>query len=336
VMIAGGSVWSAYATTAWELIVANGLFIGLLGTSAFFTPLMANTTRWFNARRGVAVGIVSAGQSLGGAVWPPVHSHLSSEFGWRNAYLAYAVLAVALCLPLAWLLRGRAPNLRATNESKAHQGLSGQQTRFELKISPVVLQVALCVAIVGFCVAMSMPMVHIIAHSVGLGHPEARAAEILAVLLFTSFISRILWGMLADRIGGLLTLFVSSGSQAVMLCALLSAEGLLSLYVVGGLYGLAFGGIVPMYSVIVREYFPVAQLGWRIGIIYLFGTGGMALGGVLGGLVFDVIGNYTAAFAIGIGFNVVNLVLIAGLLFRERPIFKGPTLLVITPPQITS
>ena len=323
VMIAVGSVWASFASSGWELVAANGIFIGLFGTAAFFAPLMANTTRWFTARRGIAVGIVSAGQSLGGAIWPPIHRYVIEEAGWRTAYFSYALVALVLCVPLAWFLRARPPERAAEDSTGPGSGARlGSRTRatFGLKVSLRTLHVVLCFAIVGCCVAMSMPMVHVIAHATELGHPPARAAEVLAILLLTSFVSRLLWGMLSDRIGGLLTLFISSGSQAVMLCAFLMAEQLWSLYAVSALYGLAYGGVVPTYAVIVREYFPEAELGWRMGMIYLFGTVGMALGGVVGGFVFDQVGNYFAAFSVGVAFNVGNLALIAGLLFRESPV----------------
>ena len=330
-MIAVGSVWGAHAQTSWELIVCNGLFIGLLGTAAFFTPLMANATRWFTTRRGIAVGVVSAGQSLGGAIWPPVHRYVTAEADWRTAYLTYAIIVVVTCVPLAWFLRARPPSTvtsgnpgRSEREPRRSAQNVARSHAPRLNVSHRVLHGILCLAIIGCCVAMSMPMVHIIAHATDLGHSPARAAEVLALLLFTSFWSRLLWGALSDMIGGLLTLFISSGCQAVMLCAFLLVDSLPNLYIVGALYGLAYGGIVPTYSLIVREHFPSEQLGWRIGVVYLFGTLGMAVGGVLGGFVFDLVGDYYAAFLVGIAFNVANLALIASLTLRERPPSRVP------------
>ena len=165
---------------------------------------------------------------------------------------------------------------------------------------------------------MSMPMVHIIAHATDLGHDPARAAEVLALLLFSSFLSRLLWGALSDRIGGMRTLAWSSASQAILLSAFLFVQNLPGLYVIGALYGLAYGGIVPTYSVIAREHFPTEQLGARIGLIYLFGTIGMAAGGLVGGFVFDYVGSYNAAFAVGVAFNAFNLGIIVPLAFNEQ------------------
>ena len=323
-MIALGAFWGAHAQAGWELIACNGLLIGLLGNAAFFTPLMANTTRWFTARRGVAVGVVSAGQSLGGALWPPVHRAVMDAAGWRAAYLVYAATTLAICLPIAWFLRHRPPApvpspapaaVAPASPPGPHPGREGDPW---INIPLGSLHLMLCLAIIGCCIAMSMPMVHVIAHATDLGHPAARAAEILAVLLLTAFVSRLLWGALSDRIGGLRTLLASSFCQAMMLVCFLLVESLASLYVVGALYGLAYGGVVPTYALIVREHFPIVELGWRIGVVYLFGTLGMAIGGILGGFTFDLSGNYYAAFSVGLAFNFANLALIGPLVLRER------------------
>lgn len=313
--IAVGAVWAANATTQWEMLVANGVLIGLFGNAAFFTPLMANTTRWFTAHRGVAVGIVSAGQSLGGALWPPIHRAIIEDMGWRSAFWIYAFVTILFCLPLALLMQKSPPKISALAASANH---AAGRASLDLPISLGMLHAILCIAIVSCCVAMSMPMVHVIAHATDLGHPPARAAEILALLLLTSFVSRLLWGALADRIGGLRTLACSSASQAIMLLAFLFVDGLTAMYIVAALYGLAYGGIVPTYSIIIREHFPAEQLGARIGVVYLFGTIGMAAGGIVGGFVFDFAGNYFAAFSVGLALNIANLALIIPLMVRER------------------
>jgi MFS family permease len=316
--IALGAYWSAHAQSSWELLVANGVLIGLCGNAAFFVPLMANVTRWFTVHRGIAVGIVSAGQSLGGAVWPPVHRLLIEQSGWRSTYVTFAILMLCCAFPLAWMLRHRPPApVRHATAARSGPDVPSSIAP-TLNVSKRTLHVTLCLAIVGCCVAMSMPMVHVIAHASDLGHSVARAAEILSVLLLASFVSRLLWGALSDRIGGLSTLALSSICQAVMLVAFLVVDSLMGLYVVAALYGLAYGGIVPTYSVIVREHFPTSELGWRIGVVYLFGTVGMATGGVLGGVIFDWVGNYVAAFSVGLAFNVANLVLILPLVMKER------------------
>ena len=140
----------------------------------------------------------------------------------------------------------------------------------------------------------------------------------LSLLLASAFVSRIGWGWLADRIGGLLTLLIGAALQLCGMALFAMIETLYGLYAVSLFYGLGYGGIVPMYAIIAREFFPESQAGWRIGVIFLFGTGGMALGGYVGGVIYDLTATYSLAFLTGIGFNLINLMLVGYLLMRQR------------------
>jgi len=143
----------------------------------------------------------------------------------------------------------------------------------------------------------------------------------LSLLLGCAILSRLIFGLLADHIGPLWALFIGSLGQATMLIAFAFVQSFVGLYLLAGLYGLVYGGIVPCYALIVREHYPAQQAGWRIGALVLFGTIGMALGGWLGGLIFDLVGSYRIAFLVGVGFNVMNLALIGTLLWRQgRPL----------------
>jgi MFS family permease len=145
-----------------------------------------------------------------------------------------------------------------------------------------------------------------------------RGAEMLSLLLTSAFLARIVWGQLADKLGGLPTILIGSAAQAIALGLFILVDNLIGLYAVSMAFGLAFGGIIPCYPLVVRELFPVAESGWRIGVVILFGTVGMALGGWLGGLVFDLTASYRPAFLVGIAFNLFNLLCIAGLLLQKR------------------
>jgi MFS family permease len=308
----GVGAWLASrADGALMLYLAHGLFLGFFGNGAFVAPLLANATKWFDRRRGVAVALVSSGQSLAGAIWPPVLRYLTDSFGWRQAFLIYALVSLAILVPLSLLLRP-SPPIVSGNERVEHWD------RKALGWPSQVVLGMLCLAIVGCCVAMAMPMVHLVAHATDLGHPGARAAEMLSFLLASAFVSRILFGALADRIGGLWMLLVGSAGQAAVLVSFAFVESFLGLYAISALFGLVFGGIVPAYAIIVRELFPASQVGWRIGAVFLFGTIGMALGGSLGGLIFDLSGSYQAAFLVGVAFNLGNLALIGALVRRQE------------------
>jgi MFS family permease len=185
-------------------------------------------------------------------------------------------------------------------------------------MTPAKVQVLLCVAGVSCCVAMSMPQVHIVAYCGDLGYGAARGAEMLSLMLALGVISRLASGWISDRIGGLSTLLLGSVLQCVALLLFLPFNGLVSLYVVAGLFGLFQGGIVPAYALIVREHFSPREAGARVGTVLMATLFGMALGGWMSGLVFDLTGSYRAAFMNGIAWNLLNAGIVVFLLYRVR------------------
>jgi MFS family permease len=293
--------------------LANGVFIGMLGSSASFGPLMADASLWFRRRRGIAVSLAASGNYLAGVVWPPLLTSLIADHGWRTAHIIVGVICLCTMLPLAFLLRARAPLPRVG-------GLSGTAADDErpLGLSRNALTALLCIAGLGCCVAMAMPQVHIVAYCGDLGYGVARGAEMLSVMLAFGIVSRIASGFIADRIGGLRTLLLGSLLQGASLSLFLFFDSLASLYVLSALFGLMQGGIVPSYAVIIREHFPAREVGGRVGIVLFATLIGMALGGWLSGVVFDITGSYAAAFLNGVAWNALNLLIVASLLLRGR------------------
>ena len=163
-----------------------------------------------------------------------------------------------------------------------------------------------------------MPQVHIVAYCGDLGYGAARGAEMLSLMLACGVVSRLVSGAICDRIGGLRTLLLGSTLQGLALLLFLPFDSLASLYVISALFGLFQGGIVPSYAIIVREHFLPASAGTRVGTVIMFTLLGMALGGWMSGKVFDLTGSYHAAFVNGIGWNLLNLSIAAGLLWRMR------------------
>jgi MFS family permease len=171
---------------------------------------------------------------------------------------------------------------------------------------------------VACCVAMSMPQVHIVAYCGDLGYGAARGAQMLSLMLAFGIVSRLASGWIADRIGGLRTLLLGSVLQGIALVLYVPFDGLASLYVISALFGLFQGGIVPSYAIIVREYFAPQEAGTRVGTVLMATLAGMALGGWLSGVVFDVTGSYRAAFLNGIAWNLLNVTIASSLLLRSR------------------
>ncbi len=305
-----GFLVAGNAGSLWQFALANGVLIGMLGASAGFAPLVADTSLWFNRRRGIAVAICASGNYLAGAVWPPILQHYFDTVGWRTTFTGVGLFCFASIVPLAFLLRRRPPMLTAS-ESAA--------TTKPIGVSRPALLRLLCVAGVACCVAMAMPQVHIVAYCGDLGFAAARGAEMLSVMLGFGIVSRLLSGLICDRIGGLRTLLLGSGLQAVALTLFLPFDSLASLYIVSAMFGLFQGGIVPSYAIIVREYFPASEAGAKVGLVIMCTLLGMALGGWMSGLVFDLTGSYRAAFLNGIAWNALNLCIAFFLLHRSLP-----------------
>jgi MFS family permease len=312
--IGAGFVAAGLAPNVWVFSLAQGLFIGFLGTSATFAPLVADTSQWFDRRRGIALAICMSGNYVAGAIWPPVIQHFIDIVGWRQTYVGIGLFCVATMLPLALILR-RAPPPQAPPVAMATPGMG---TDRPMGMSPGTVQALLCVAGVSCCVAMSMPQVHIVAYCGDLGFGAARGAEMLSVMLGMGVVSRLVSGWVSDRIGGLRTLLLGSILQGVALLMFLPFNGLVSLYIVSGMFGQFQGGIVPAYALIVREHFSPKEAGARVGTVLMATLFGMALGGWMSGAVFDLTGSYHAAFLNGIAWNLLNISIVVFLLYRVR------------------
>jgi MFS family permease len=316
-MVGAGAILTSFVSTQWELYFIYGVMLGFFGRSTLFAPLTANITRWFEHNRSVAVGIVGSGQGLAGLLWPQVFHYLIAAVGWRQTALIYGLFAFATMVPLALILRQRPPASEGSSSAAAKRAAGPTDLRAPL--SPPTIQFLLSTASIGCCVAMSLPLAHIVSHVSDLGYDPARGAEVLSVMLGCSALASFFGvGFLGTRYGGLRAIFVFSTGQASLLAVLAFVDSLPAVYLAAALFGLGYGGILPCYPLIVRELLPAAQAGRRTGLILLCAGGGMALGSWLGGHVFDVTGSYRLAFLIGVAFNLGNLAIIGGLILRTR------------------
>ena len=301
------------------LLSVAHLLLGL-GTSIGFGPLIADISHWFMRRRGIAVALVASGNYLSGAIWPTLLSGILQREGWQQVYLSLALITLVVVIPLSLLLRRQVP-VEAHSTAAAAAEIKAQSVGF----SPRTLQYILGLAGIGCCVAMSMPQVHIVSYCVGLGYGPAVGAEMLSLMLLGGVVSRVISGLVADQLGGLTTLLIGSVLQCIALFLFLPYDGMVSLYVVSMLFGLAQGGIVPSYALVVREYMPPQEAGARVGFVMMMTILGMALGGWMSGWIYDVTGNYQLAFINGIIWNGMNIAILLMLLKRSRP--RGDTAL---------
>ena len=318
-LLALGYLAAASAPSLGYYTLAQGILIGA-GSSATFAPLLAHTSLWFVRRRGLAVAIFASGNYLAGTLWPPVVEHFIRTAGWRPTYIGIALFCAVTMVPMALLLRKRPPVSDATAAGVPVQNPTPQS----LGLSTNALQTLLVIAGVACCVAMSMPQVHLVAYCSDLGYGPARGAQMLSLMLACGIVSRLVFGTICDRIGGLRTLLLGSVLQGVALVLFIPFDGLVSLYVISALFGLFQGGIVPSYAIIVREYFDRSQAGARVSLVITATLFGMALGGWLSGAIFDATGSYRAAFLNGIAWNALNVSIAAWLLRRSLGMRRLP------------
>jgi predicted MFS family arabinose efflux permease len=236
-------------------------------------------------------------------------------FGWRPTYMGMGVVCGAGIALLSLRMRLRPPQVDLAPVVRVTMALA-PDTRRPFGLAPSHAQSLLFIAGIACCVAMAMPQVHIVAYCVDLGFGAARGAEMLSLMLVCGIVSRLVSGLICDRIGGIRTLLLGSVLQGVALLMFLPFDGLVPLYVISAMFGLFQGGIVPAYAIIVREYFPPQEAGARVGALVMATLVGMALGGWMSGWVFDLTGSYQAAFLNGIGWNLLNVSIASFLFFR--------------------
>ncbi len=321
-MLGVGYVAAGLAPNLWLFVVAHGALVGLLGSATVFGPLMADTSRWFLARRGLAVGICASGNYVAGTIWPPVVQHFVEQSGWRTTYIAIGIFCFVAMVPLAFVMRRptpRTPAIAIAAQSPVEQSHTRPQHVGAPRLAGLSQRTIMALLLIaGFacCMAMAMPQVHLVAYCGDLGYGPARGAQMLSLMMAMGVVSRLVSGWICDHIGGLATLLAGSLLQGLALLLYLPFDGLASLYVISALFGLFQGGIVPSYTIIVREVFPAHEAGYRIGFVLFATLVGMALGGWSSGRIYDLTGSYHAAFAHGVFWNVVNGTIVIWLMLR--------------------
>lgn len=312
-MVACGLALSSLGPS-WPLWIGHGLFIGLIGLGGINAPLYVYVSRWFDKRRGSALALISSGTYLAGALWPPIFESAIASLGWRETMLWYAGLEALIVVPVALIFFGAPPEVI----HPAAAPIPGSAPARVLGLRPNVVFIMMCAASIMCCVPMAMPQQHLVAFCSDLGISRSVGAVMLSVLLGTAFLSRQIWGAISDRIGGLTTVLVGSLWQCGAMIAFLLTQSEVGLFTVAAVFGLGFSGIIPAYVLAMRELFPASQASWRIPTLLLFTAVGMAGGGWLAGLLYDHFGYYAPAFAVGIGANLLNLLIIGYLVVRQR------------------
>ena len=312
VLLGLGLVLGSQVSTLWQFYLTFGLLVGA-GVSAFYVPLTSTATKWFSARRGLAVAIVSAGNGLGVFLLSPLSRFLISDFDWRTAMLILGDLAWLVVIPAGLLIRNSPQDMGAVahGEAAAAAGVAPSHTASSALRSGPFWTIAL--THFACCAAHSGPIFHMVAHAMDQGVAKMAAATVLGASGFSSIFGRLGTGLLADRFGPRQTLVVGLGLQAFMILLFLSAGDLTSFYALALVFGMAYGGVMPLYALLTREYFGERVMGTAYGGVFFISSIGMGVGSYAGGYIFDFLGSYRwlylGSFAVGLAAALLALTL---------------------------
>ena len=304
-----------------DLYIGHGLFMGLLGNAGLNAPLYVYVARWFDRRRGSALALIASGQAVAGTIWAPLFGYVLPWIGWQRTMQIYALFAVTVILPVAFLVFQNSRRVEASAGGPAEPAVGAPV----LGMRPRTALGLLSLASFFCCVPMAMPQGHLVAFCSDVGIPLSRGSAMLSVLLASAFLGRQLWGAVADRYGGLRAVLAGSACQITAMTGFLLTQNEAGLFVVSAAFGLGFSGIIPAYVVAIRELFPASEASWRVPTLLLCSGSGMAAGGWMAGAIYDAVGFYAAAFATGILFNLANLVVVSVLVLRQSR-FPSPVL----------
>jgi len=303
----------ASQTALWQFY----LFYCMLGGlgSALDVPLLANIGSWFERNKGFALGLTTAGRSLGQGLVPFAGGLLIADFGWRDAYLVLAIFCLLVLLPLAWLVR--TPPGHAAAKAAARSA-SPESQRQAFPISPGIAIAWLSIAAVFCCICMGTTVVHSVAMAQDMGIDARHAASIMLVINFAGFFGRIAFGKLTDHIGGVGAYLGASTMQTSLVFWFTQVETFDGFCALAAVFGFGMSAVMTCLMVCVREMAPVHRRGVCTGIVILFGGIGMGIGGYQGGLFYDLTGDYLLSFANSTLAGVVNMAIVGALLYYSN------------------
>jgi len=308
VLLGLGTVLASQAPTLGMFQIFFGVVVGFAAGS-LYTPLTATTTRWFTEHRSLAVALVSAGLGLGSTTTAPLARWIISNYDWRTAMLVLGDLAWLIIIPAALLVRE--PPVIAT--AALADGAAGSDG-YELTAAQALRTpqfAALAVTYFACCATHAGPIFHMVTHAIDHGVPAMAAATVISVAGLASLSGKIICGLVADRVGAKRVLVSGLVLQVVAVSLYLVTRDLSHFYAVGLMFGFAYGGVMPLYAILVREYFGPRIMGTTFGAVGLASTLGMALGPVAGGWVYDTSGSYAWLFigscAVGLGAVAIAL-----------------------------
>jgi len=304
-LLGTGLIAASQAATLWQFQLLFGVLVGLAAGS-FYAPLTATVTRWFTTNRSLAVALVSAGMGMGTLLIAPLSRWMITNYDWRSAMLTIGSLAWLLVIPASLFVRR--PPVVGLAGGAAQAGAGGREfTMAEVLRTPQFVAIAL--THFACCAAHSGPIFHMVSYVADCGIEPMTAAKIFGLTGLASLSGRIVCGLIADRVGAKRTLIVGLMIQALAVSLYMITRGTIGFYALSAMFGLSFGGVMPLYAILVREYFGAKIMGSAFGAVAMISTLGMALGPFAGGWLFDTFGSYfwmyLGSFGIGLGAGAI-------------------------------
>jgi len=300
VLLAASLMLASVATSLVAFQFVFGLLVGV-AVAAVFAPMMACVTGWFDTHRSLAVSLVSAGMGMAPMTMSPFAAWLITVHDWRTSMQIIAVVVAVVMIPVSLLIK-RPPALEAGAAAMADEPQEGMTTREVLRSPQFII---LCLTNFFCCATHSGPIFHTVSYAITCGIPMIAAVTIYSVEGLAGMGGRVVFGLLGDRYGAKHILVLGLLVQAFGALAYVFTGGLASFYIVAGIFGFIYAGVMPLYAVIARENFPLRMMGTVIGGTAMAASLGMALGPVAGGLIYDTFASYTwlyvGSWGIGLG-----------------------------------
>ncbi|MBM1814699.1 MFS transporter [Pseudosulfitobacter pseudonitzschiae] len=300
---------AAFMTALWQFYLL--FFIaGFFGAAAIFPPVMAAVGNWFFVGAGMAIGIASAGQAMGQGGVPFVSSFLIKAIGISGAFWVTGVFMLVTLLPLSLLLR------QPPSADDAQRKASAAEEETLVPTNTVIITMS--AAIILCCTCMSTPLMHLVPLIQDCGFAAEQAGSVIFVMLLVAIAGRLAFGKLADVIGAVPAYMTATAWMTALVFGFIYIDNLSLFYVYGIIYGFGYAGVMTGVLVSLRMLTPPSRRAQALGIVTMFGWFGHAIGGYQGGALYDLTGNYTAAFAVAAIAGVLNLIIVSTLLRKTR------------------
>ncbi len=311
-LVGAGFLLLSQANSLWQVYLSRGFLMGVAG-AFLYTPVMSTIPRWFVSRRGLAIGIAATGMGIGGVFAPPLAQWLISTYDWRQAFFILGLIGLAIMVPLAQFMKHSPQRMglkpygeKGLIEDKQPSAIEGVSFKQAIKTSHFWL---FGIILAGFFFCLQVIIVHIAPYAVDIGISETIAASIVSIIAGGSIIGRLSVGFISDRVGGRVALIACLIITTLALIWLIFAKEIWMFYIFAGVFGIAYGAIVPLEITLPVELFGLRSLGVILGGIMFISTIGGALGAPVAGSIFEVKGSYDLVLLVSVIVSALALIL---------------------------